>query len=295
MASSSGIKILFVINPGSGNNNTDWAELISRHFNSRPEFILDIIDLGEKCDLEDIRKKIKSFQPSRVIAVGGDGTVKMVAECVLNSDIVLGILPAGSANGMAKELAIPEKPIQALDIITEGMVKKIHATTVNDHLCVHLSDIGFNAFLIKKFDTLQARGMWGYMKASFKVMLNNPKMDVEIMVDNHVVRTRAAMVVIANATKYGSGAVINPVGKLDDELFEVVALKKISIAEIFKMTFLNKPHNTAKMEVFQTTALTIRSKKRVHFQVDGEYLGKVGVVKAEILPHSLAVLVPAEK
>lgn len=286
--------MLFVINPGSGNNTTDWAALITEHFQSRNEFIIEVMELDENCDLKTIRQKIDSFKPERVIAVGGDGTVKMVAECVLNTSMVLGILPAGSANGMAKELGIPEKSAQALEIITTGEVKKIHATMVNKHLCVHLSDIGFNAYLIKKFDTLQGRGMWGYLKASFKVMFNNPRMNVEIMVDHHFVRIQAAMIVIANATKYGSGAVINPVGRLDDALFEVVALKKISIAEIFKMTFLNKAHNPMKTEIFQTSTLTIRSKRRVHFQVDGEYLGKVGEVKAQILPDSLAVLVPLQ-
>ena len=292
MSPTSPVKILFVVNPGSGNNSTDWTALITENFQDRTAFHFEIMELNEDCDTESIRQRIKGFEPVRVVAVGGDGTVKMVAECILNTEAVLGILPAGSANGMAKELGIPEKSADALTIIAEGQVKKIHTTQVNKHLCVHLSDIGFNAYLIKKFDTLQGRGMWGYLKASFKVMFNNPMMNVDILVDHHFVKIRAAMIVIANATKYGSGAVINPVGKLDDELFEVVALKKISLSEIFKMTFLNKAHNPMKTEIFQTSTLTIRSKRRVHFQVDGEYLGKVGEVKAEILPNSLSVLVP---
>ena len=292
MASTSQIKILFVINPVSGNNTTDWATLVSEYFKPLDLFQIEILELPEDCDVAMVTSKIDSFSPERVVAVGGDGTVKMVAECVLNTDIILGILPAGSANGMAKELAISEKPAEALAIIAEGEVKKIHATMVNNHLCVHLSDIGFNAYLIKKFESLQVRGKWGYLKASFKVMFDNPKMDVDILVDNQFVKIKAAMIVIANATKYGSGAVINPVGKLDDELFEVIALKKISVSEIFKMTFLDAPHNPAKTEIFQTSALTIRSHHKVHFQVDGEYLGKVAEVKARILPDALAVLVP---
>ncbi|HSN59881.1 MAG TPA: diacylglycerol kinase family protein, partial [Ferruginibacter sp.] len=203
-----------------------------------------------------------------------------------------GILPAGSANGLAKELGISDKPEEALHILTNGVLKKIHVTRVNNHLCVHLSDIGFNAFLIKKFETQKRRGMWGYLKASLKVLIKHPRMQVEMEIDKKTVKMNAAMIVIANATKYGSGAVINPVGKLDDLLFEVIVIKKISLHEIYKMTFSHAPIDPAKTEIFQTNALKMRSVRRAHFQVDGEYLGKVNEVNAAIITDALEMIVP---
>lgn len=286
------MKLLFVINPVSGNNTTDWASIIKTYFQDNNSVTFEILELPEKAEPAMIKKSIQSFNPEIAVAVGGDGTVKLVAECLLKTGVLLGILPAGSANGMARELGIPENSSEALSLLEKRNSKKIHATRVNNYLCVHLSDIGFNAFLIKKFESLQVRGMIGYLKASAKVMFNNPMMSVEILVDNQKQKLRAAMIVIANATKYGSGAVINPVGRLDDAFFEVVVLKKISFSEIFKMTFLSSPLNPRKTEVFQTGSLSMRSVRKVHFQVDGEYMGKVNDVKAEIMPAALSVIVP---
>jgi diacylglycerol kinase family enzyme len=100
------------------------------------------------------------------------------------------------------------------------------------------------------------------------------------------------MIVIANATKYGSGAIINPIGKLDDELFEVIVMKKISIGEMFKMIYSHEEYDSEKTEVFQTNELSIKSFRKVHFQIDGEYLGKVREVNAVIMPDCLEIVIP---
>ncbi len=102
------------------------------------------------------------------------------------------------------------------------------------------------------------------------------------------------MIVIANASKYGTNVVINPIGTLEDALFEVIAVKKISATEIFKMIFTHSYYDPNKTEIFQTDALIMRSANRVHFQVDGEYLGKVREVKAVLLPAALLIRVPAD-
>jgi YegS/Rv2252/BmrU family lipid kinase len=227
-----------------------------------------------------------------VIAVGGDGTVKLAAQCLLNSIIPLGILPAGSANGMAKELNIPINITKALDVAVNGGTKKIHLVKINNELCIHLSDIGFNAFVVKKFEADHGRGMWGYIKAFWKVLWKRPVMQVKIHTDKEWVKRNAAMIVIANATKYGTGALINPNGKLDDEVFEIIVVKKVSVKEIFQMMFTHTPYDKRKIELFQTRSLHMQSRRRAHFQVDGEYLGKVNNIDATILPNALEVIIP---
>jgi diacylglycerol kinase family enzyme len=226
------------------------------------------------------------------VAIGGDGTIRLVAHSLHGTGIRLGILPAGSANGLAKELGIPEEPAAALKVITDGQGKKIHVTIVNGHWCIHLADVGFNAHLIKTFDAQNGRGMWGYFKAAVKILFKHPAMQVELHVDGKKIPVEAAMVVLANGTRYGSGAVINPLGSISDELFEVIAVKKISANELFKMRFSHADFDPEKTEIFQTRELNIRSRRKVHFQVDGEYLGKVYEIEATILPNALTILVP---
>ena len=287
-------KILFIINPGSGNKDIDWRYEIEQYFLTT-KHVIELYDLPEDCDLQKIKDKIADFSPSQVIAVGGDGTVKLVAECLIQKDISLGILPAGSANGLAKELGISSIPAEALDVLLKGTLHKVHAIRINNELCIHLSDIGFNAFVIKMFETQTGRGMWGYIKASARALWSHPHMMIEMQLFNKKIKLKVAMVVIANATKYGSGAIINPIGKLDDDVFEVIAVKKISFREIFKMMISHEPYDTAKTEIFQTNTLTIRSRKKAHFQVDGEYLGKVNEVNASIITDAFEIIVPVNK
>ena len=284
--------LLFIINPASGKNNTDWNGMIADHFKDKPVNVM-VHFLPESCDLQELKKKIDHVQPDKVIAVGGDGTVKLVAEALLGRDIPLGIFPAGSANGMAKELDIPAEAEKAFEIIEHGTSKKIHLLKVNDEICIHLSDIGFNAFVVKKFEEENTRGMWGYFKSTWKVLWQHRRMDVQIKCDGDYIKRDAAMVVVANGTKYGNGVVINPMGSLYDHFFEVVIIRKISFTEIFKMRFFSGRLDNKKTELLQTSKLILTSNRHLHFQVDGEYLGKTRKLVAEIIPEAISVLVPA--
>lgn len=287
-------RLLFIVNPGAGKSNTDWPAEIRKFFESLPHSV-ELYELPESCNPATIGKKIMDAKPDKVIAVGGDGTLKLVVDSIKGEKIPIGLLPAGSANGMAKELNIPLDPSEALQNVLSGMPRKIHLVRVNDELCIHLSDIGFNAFVVKKFEDENKRGMWGYIKAAWKVLWNYSKMTVEIMVDGVYIKREAAMVVVANARQYGTGVVINPEGSLDDDKFEIIILKKVSFAEIFKMRFTQKPYHPEKTESISTRSLKINSKHKVHFQVDGEYMGKVNKIKADLVPDALQIIVPAEK
>ena len=292
MAIKSNVKLLFVINAASGNNTTDWQSVIETYFRGKPQQISTLL-LDEACSPQIIKDKITAVTPDRIFAVGGDGTVKLVASCIINTLVPLGIIPAGSANGMAKELGIPAGEEDALLLATEGIAKSIHLVKINDELCIHLADMGFNAFVIKKFETGAGRGMWGYLKAAWKVLWQHSKMQLEMKVNGQSIKKRAAMVVVANATKYGSGAVINPLGSLEDDMFEVIVVKKISLAEIYKMMVTHIAYNPVKTEVYQTRSLQVKSRSKAHFQVDGEYLGKINNINAEIITGSLQMIVPA--
>jgi diacylglycerol kinase family enzyme len=99
------------------------------------------------------------------------------------------------------------------------------------------------------------------------------------------------MIVIANASKYGTGALVNPQGNLADGLFEIIILRKFPFWEMFKMLLSYKNFNPEKVEIFQTKTATITTRKNTHFQVDGEYIGKIKKVSAEIMPSQINFLV----
>lgn len=283
------LKLLFIVNPGSGVGEINFSDHVTEYFADSPH-LFEIYLLSKNCSLERIKAVIHKSKADRVIAVGGDGTLKMVCECLLQTNTPVGIIPTGSANGMARELGIPLEIKEALNIAINGSLRKIHATMVNGELCIHLADIGFNAYLVKKFDSLPERGMLGYAKAAWMTLWSHNKMNVELKIKDQMIRSQAAMVVIANATMYGTGVKINPEGKLDDDLFEVILVKKYSVMEILKLRFTNLPFNPKNIESFQTKSLNIKTTHKVHFQVDGEYIGKVTGIKAYIITDAINII-----
>ena len=292
MENPASLKILFVLNPVSGGKTkTDWENVIRNYFKNLPHQI-EIYILNGKDDTGSLQYWIDKLQITRVVAVGGDGTISLLAKQLQGTGLIMGILPAGSANGMAKELGIPDSPEEALDIIVDGKIKQCDLIKINeDEMSLHLSDFGLNARLIKYFDENKLRGMWGYARMVIKVLWRKKLMTAIIKADNINLETNAYMVVIANARKYGTGAVINPEGNLSDGLFEIIILRKFPVWELFKMLLSYKKFNPKKVEIFQTKNATITLTRKTHFQVDGEYKGKIDKVVASLMASQLNVLV----
>ena len=239
---------------------------------------------------------MQTIQPDKVVAVGGDGTVKMVAELIRNTKTVLGLLPAGSANGMAKELGVPLKKEEALDIVLHGEKKVIDVIQINeDEICIHLSDLGLNAMLIKYFETGKKRGMIGYAKGVIKTLWNKQTLHVDIVTDKGKFHRRAYMIVLANASKYGTGATINPEGKVDDGFFEVVVVRKLNFWGLLNALITHKTFHKDKAEIFSTKTLELTALRKAYFQVDGEYLGRTKKISARIAPNCLHVMVAAQQ
>ena len=296
MTAEPGLKILFVINPISGaKGKIAWEPAIRKYFEGLAHSI-EFFLLDGKDDATSLKYWIEKLQPQRVIAVGGDGTVSLVAEQLLQTNIAMGILPAGSANGMAKELDIPAEVDGALDIILNGEIKPCDAIRINDNeLSLHLSDLGVNAQLVKYFEQGNLRGKLGYALKVFKVLWRKKMMDVTIQTNKEEIKRHAFMVVIANASKYGTGALINPEGNLGDGLFEIVVVRRINFISVLKMFLKFKRFNPKKIELFQAESAIITTVRKTHFQVDGEYLGKVDAVKATIIKSQLKLILPRKK
>jgi len=287
-------KILFVINHGSGSRKgVDWNGVIRNYFENLP-YEIDFFLLP--CDeaVEKLKKKIADWKPYRVVAVGGDGTVTLVAQQLRGTDMQMGIIPAGSANGMAKELEISEDASVALGIIVSGEIKKADLIQINDkHICLHLSDVGLNAQLVKYFQEGSVRGKIGYVRALIKALFRKQRMRVSVDFKDKEIQYSAVMVLIANASKYGTGATINPLGNIYDGVFEVVIVRRLGLLHILKMFLKYQRFDPKEIQVLQATAVNIETTHRVHFQIDGEYLGKLKTVKARILASQLNLLIPA--
>ncbi|GAA4363616.1 diacylglycerol kinase family lipid kinase [Hymenobacter saemangeumensis] len=296
MSASPALRFLFAVNPASGSTEkTDWEKTIRAFFEGLPH-TAELLTLTGKNDEQALREKVETLRPHRLVAVGGDGTVKLVAEQALAAGLPLAILPAGSANGMARELDLPLAPQQALEVAVHGEEKAVDVLYLNGQdLCLHLSDIGLNAQLVRYAQHQNWRGMLGYARAACWSLLHKRLLQVHIEADGQQVERAALMVVLANARLYGTGAAINPDGDVADGHFEVVVLRRLRGWELLKMFWRFRPFDPAVVETFSTTAVQLEIRRPVDFQVDGEYRGKTTHVEASIRPAALRVLVSAPK
>lgn len=283
-------RLLFVINNISGTQQLDYEAIIRDYFSKDLEFSLYFYYITWPKALDEIRSLIQHYNIEIAVAVGGDGTVNAVAQCVYGTNIRLGIIPAGSSNGLAKELQIPENIEDALDTIKLGYSRNISSLTINNQFSIHLSDIGFNAALIKQFKHNKIRGLKGYFQAGAKVLFKHKSNIVRVHTKDNIYMYDAIMVVIANASMYGTGLTINPICQYHDDAFEIIVIKKISIIEIIKMAFNNWIPNHQKTVIHQVKNVEIYTDEPAHFQIDGEYVGKTKLIQASINPAFIQVV-----
>jgi YegS/Rv2252/BmrU family lipid kinase len=286
--------ILFVINPISGGISKktlkeDICQLLDGN-----DLSVDFFETTGKDDPERLARKVSETSPDQVVACGGDGTINLVSSVIIDLDIVLGILPMGSANGLATELGIPANIRQALTIIRNNQTRKIDVLMINDqYLSLHLADLGFNAKLIKRFEQAGKRGKMGYARQFIRTLMTQESVRYYFQMNDHTFSRRAQMVTFANARKYGTGAVVNPDGQLDDGLFEVCIFRPYpwyALLGIMLRFFTGSLKKSKYVKIHSTNKVSVHSRKPEMLQVDGEAVGEYKEVDVKIHPCKIPVL-----
>ena len=289
------MKILFVINPKAGgidheNTILTLQELV-RSKGVEGQYYLTT----GKEDEHKIRKSIEHFKPDQVVVGGGDGTLQMVAKDLIDYGLPMGILPLGSANGLATALEIPKDPMEAAErILNTPRIRPMDMLKLNDeHLCIHLSDIGVNALIVKKYEEEGERGLLGYAKHLLAAIQETPRYHVTIRTPEETFKKEGFMMAFANAHKYGTGVQISE-GSVSDGKFEICNVEQVTLDEAIKagLTILNVFVDSEMFsDVITCREAEITVDKKMHFQIDGEYIGETDRIKIEIVPAALKLLI----
>ena len=289
---------MFVINPTSGRGQRQDKDGIIAQFSEEEGFEYKIYRTTGVDDASQINNRLDEFQPEMVIAVGGDGTINMVATRLIGRDIRLGIIPAGSANGLAYNLEVPENFEQALKINLRSNAKPLDVILINgEYHCLHFADIGLNARIVKRFEKEGSKGLLGYGKQLFKELFEGKtSFSVYIELPGRLKRRmKAEMLVIANAKSFGTGAIINPTGQLNDGKFEIIVIRPYPWWFVFTFlyaSFSGQVHKMKYVKVFSSEKAKISLHKTQEFQIDGEVISDTKEISVEIL-HNAIILFAA--
>ena len=282
-----------VVNPISG--AIDKTELINatKRFAKNVNCKLYIYKTSGQNDIPKIKALYDTYNPERIIIAGGDGTIKMVAEAIEKENVILGILPAGSSNGLAADLNLPETLEENLSIAFLNDYFEIDVIEINNEKSMHLSDLGLNAELIKNYEKSLVRGKWGYALQILTTIIDiEGPFTATITANNKTIKCVARMIVIANAKKYGSGIIINPNGEMNDGKFELVILKNLDLIVLGKIITGNMPINSEDIEIISTDKATITTNFPISFQMDGEYCGVKTRLDITVLHKMIKVAIP---
>lgn len=285
--------VLFVVNPISG--DMDKSDLLStvQEFSEIHRFNLVVYETTGAKDVTAIQLLYNDYLFERVIVAGGDGTIKMVAEAMEHYDIIVGILPAGSANGLAADLELPDTLEDNLEVAFLHHYREMDMISINGHKSIHLSDIGINADLVKNYEAGDLRGFWGYALQAFTTLVDaEDPFFATITTSNETTEHTARMIVIANSQKYGTGVVINPNGNMYDGKFELIVLKSLDLLLIGKIITGNMPIDSDDITIISTEKALIKTDRPINFQIDGEYCGVQNELDIHILHKQIKIAVP---
>jgi len=287
--------LLFVINPIAGDIEKDELEEEIVSICQAHQISYFIYKTIGSQDDEKVKQLISEQQYDAVFAVGGDGTVSMVASLLIGTSTPLGIVPLGSGNGLSKDLHIPQDTEEALKLIYRHEVRAIDTIDLNGRPSIHLSDLGFNALVVKRFSDGETRGPGAYAWVAMQEYLSYESKFYRIDTDQETFEGNAFMVTIANANAFGSNASINPNGILNDGRFEICLIepfpKAAGIGILYKL-YTDSIDDSVYTRKLSCRKATIYNIDHEVMHIDGEPIDLGTEITVTMHPQSLQVLLP---
>lgn len=289
-------KILFLINPISG----------TRHKEHLPEMITELLD-SAIFDIEIVVTKYKGEATEIVhkklienyryfVAVGGDGTVNEIAKALVNTQAIMGIIPVGSGNGLARHLQIPLQPRKAIQLINKQKYLAIDYGLINNMPFFCTCGVGFDALIGEKFAQSKGRGLSNYVKTTIREYFNYKPEMYQITIDNKKkINCPAFLITFANGSQYGNNAYIAPHADISDGKLDMCILSPFKLYEapgIGIRLFAKNIDKSSLMHSERASNIILEraSEGVVHFDGEPSRMGKK--LEISLINKGLNVLIP---
>ncbi|MDR1197578.1 MAG: diacylglycerol kinase family lipid kinase [Prevotellaceae bacterium] len=287
-------KIVFIVNPISGTHNK--KKVIEKIQSSSWFSNSDI----EVCYTEyaghafEIAKKYTERNFDIIVAVGGDGTVNEIARALIHANTALCIIPMGSGNGLARDLKIPLKAYDAMDLLQNGKVTAIDVCYFNDQPYFCTAGVGYDAATCKIFVESHSRGFFSYLIAGLKAYIKIKPVEYKLTIDGNETTHKAIDIIFANARQFGNNAYVSPVADLTDELIDVVVIRPFpwykSVAICIRL-FRKTLHKSQYVEICKCKHVILERPEADCAHFDGESTAAGKRIEINIKPSALKVLV----
>ncbi|MBA6152743.1 diacylglycerol/lipid kinase family protein [Gelidibacter maritimus] len=289
--------IHFIVNPVSGSGTQPIHQKFLKRFFDEKHYVVVVKYSDYKKHAIGLTKSSIAEGADIIVACGGDGTINEVASCLVNTTIVLGIIPLGSGNGLASNLKIPIRIEHAIDLIKTASVKTIDVGCVNEHYFFSNTGIGIDAQVIRHYENSNERKLFSYLKSSFKALKSlKYKNKITVEINGEKIQTYPFLLFISNSNEMGYKISLTPMASLHDGLLDVLIVPKMTFLKVFYFGFLillKKPHLIKEAKRYQSKSIRIHQADDTVYesQIDGEFYSiKSDTINITLLKKSLHVI-----
>ena len=233
----------------------------------------------EKGHAKQLAKEALNSGVDAIIAVGGDGTINEITNAVANTDIILGVIPHGTANVFGLAFDIPNDIEAACLKIINGKKRKVDLGRLNGIYFSCMAGIGFDAFVIKRADR-SLKKLWGalsYIIVATWEIFRYRFHPILFTVDNTYTQKKGFFLIISNTKYYGGENIVAPTADPTDGKLEVCIFSGKGVLKTLWYGVQIKLGNIDQLkdvEIKKCSSLRIRSFGRHNIHVDAEYIGK---------------------
>jgi len=291
------MSVAIIINPISGGVGPAAAR-------SRAQLALTVVDQhGDPAEVfvtegvghaRDLAKAAVGRGARLVMAWGGDGTINEVASALAFDDIPLGIIPAGSGNGLARELGVHPRPERAIADALAAEPMPMDLGEIEGRLFANIAGAGFDAHIASRFAASRRRGFLGYAGITARALADYVPMTYRITTEGGTVESRAVLVTIANSAQFGNGALIAPGARVDDGVLDLVVVEERSrfatVCQVPRL-FNGTVGRMRGCTIRRIARATIESERPMTFHVDGEPVAGGTRLAVRVHPGALRVAV----
>jgi YegS/Rv2252/BmrU family lipid kinase len=238
-----------------------------------------------------------------VLACGGDGTVRSVAQALAGTGVAMGLVPVGTGNLLAKTLGTPQDLSAAVTVALTGDDRTIDVGRVcvdggaDEHVFLVMAGTGFDALIMANTpEALKVRvGPLAYVISGLKAMRGRRTRVTLTFDDGPPVRRRTRTVLVGNSGTLLGGLVLMPAARLDDGKLDVINLAPRGIpgwVAVAARVLSRKSRGHERVEYWQATSITITADVPQPSQIDGDPVGEVSELRMRVEPGALVVRVP---
>jgi YegS/Rv2252/BmrU family lipid kinase len=235
-----------------------------------------------------------------VIVGGGDGTLTMAVDGLVDAGLPLGILPLGTANDLARTLGLPTEPVAAAEVIIQGRRKAIDLGWVNGTHFFNVASLGLGTGITRRLSGPR-KGRWGvfaYLFAAAQAIWQARPFSADIRTTTETIRVRTIQVTVGNGRHYGGGMTVDESARIDDGLLHLFSLEVDRWWQILPLlpalrrgTFKDARRvRTLRGQEFEVTPV---KKRRMKVLADGELSGRAPA-RFRLIPRALTIFVPPD-